>query len=37
MLTILLPDFISDAPYCLPYNSYDVGVKKFVLDWLIIP
>ena len=36
MLTILLPDFISDAPYCLPYNSYDVGVKNFVLDWLII-
>ena len=37
MLTILLPDFISDAPYCLPYNSYDVGVKNFVSDWLIIP
>ena len=30
-------DFISNSPYCLPYNSYDVNLENLVLDQLIIP
>ena len=29
-------DFISNSPYCLPYNSYSVGPDNLVLDQLII-
>ena len=30
-------DLISNSPYCLPYNSYDVSSENLVLDQLIIP
>ena len=36
-LTLLLPDPISNSPYCLPYNSYDFSSKNLALDRLIIP
>ena len=29
-------DLISNSPYCLSYNSYDVCLEKLVLDQLII-
>ena len=29
-------DLISNSPYCLQYNSYDVGAKNFILDQLVI-
>ena len=30
-------DLISNSPYYLPYNSYDVSSENLVLDQLIIP
>ena len=30
-------DLISNSPYCLPYNSYDVSLENLVLKQLIIP
>ena len=30
-------DLITDSPYCLQYNSYDVDLENLVLDQLIIP
>ena len=30
-------DLISNFPYCLPYNSYDVSLENLVLEQLIIP
>ena len=30
-------DLISNSPYCLPYNSYDVSSENLVLDQPIIP
>ena len=30
-------DFISNSPYCLPYNLCDVGLKNLELDQPIIP
>ena len=30
-------DLISNSPYYLPYNSYDVSLENLVLDQLIIP
>ena len=30
-------DLISNSPYCLPYNSYNVSSENLVLDQLIIP
>ena len=30
-------DLISNSPYCLPYNSYDVSLENLVLEQLIIP
>ena len=29
-------DLISNSPYCLPYNSYDVSSENVVLNHLII-
>ena len=29
-------DFISNSPYCLPYNSYDVSSENLVLDQSVI-
>ena len=29
-------DLISDSPYCLPNNSYDVILDNLVLDQLVI-
>ena len=28
---------ISNSPYCLPYNSYDVSSENLVLNQLILP
>ena len=28
---------ISNSPYCLSYNSYDISVENLVLDQLVIP
>ena len=33
----LLHPFISNSPYCVPYNSCDVCSDNLVLDQLIIP
>ena len=30
-------DLISNSPYCLPYNSYNVRLENLELDQLIIP
>ena len=30
-------DLISNSPYCLPYNSYDVSSGNLVLDQPMIP
>ena len=30
-------DLISNSPFCLPYNSYDVSSDNLVLDQLLIP
>ena len=30
-------DLYSNSPYCLPYNSCDIGWENLVLDQLIIP
>ena len=30
-------DLLSNSPYCLPYNSYDVSLENLVFDQLIIP
>ena len=30
-------DLISNSPYCLSYNSYDVSSENLVLNHLIIP
>ena len=30
-------DLISNTPYCLQYNSYDVGLESLVLDQPKIP
>ena len=30
-------DLISNSPYCLPYNSYDVNSENLALDQLKIP
>ena len=30
-------DLSSYSPYCQPYSSYDVSMKNFLLDQLIIP
>ena len=30
-------DLISNSPYCLQYNSYDVGLENLVFDQLTIP
>ena len=30
-------DLIRNSPYCLLYNSYDVGMENLVLDQLMIP
>ena len=30
-------DLISNSPYCLPYNSYDVGLENLKSDPAIIP
>ena len=30
-------NLISNSPYYLPYNSYDVSLENLVLDQLIIP
>ena len=27
-------DLLSNYPYCLPYNSYDVSLENMVLDQL---
>ena len=35
--TLRSHDLISNSPYCLPYNSYDVGLENLKLDLLIIP
>ena len=35
--TLQSHDLISNSPYCLPYNSYDVGLENLKLDLLIIP
>ena len=35
--TIHSKDLISNSPYCLPYNSYDVSLENLVLEQLIIP
>ena len=37
LLTLSLPDRISNTPYCLPYNSRDVGSENLALDQPIIP
>ena len=35
--TLRSHDLISNSPYSLPYNSYDVGLENLKLDLLIIP
>ena len=35
--TLRSHNLISNSPYCLPYNSYDVGLENLKLDLLIIP
>ena len=30
-------DLISNSPYCLPYNSYNVSLENLELDQPIIP
>ena len=30
-------NLISNSPYCLPYNSYDVSSEKLELDQPLIP
>ena len=30
-------DLISNSPFCLPYNSYDVSSENLLLDQLLIP
>ena len=29
--------FISNSPFCLPHNSYDVSLENLILDQLIVP
>ena len=36
-ISLLTKDLISNFPYCLPYNSYDVSLENLVLEQLIIP
>ena len=36
-LTLSLPRSISNSPFCLPYNSYDVSSDNLLLDQLLIP
>ena len=33
----MIIDLISNSPYYLSYNSYDVSSENLVLDQLIIP
>ena len=35
--TLRSHNLISNSPYSLPYNSYDVGLENLKLDLLIIP
>ena len=41
LMILFLPfhhqDLISNSPYCLPYNSYDVNSENLALDQLKIP
>ena len=30
-------DLLSNSPYCLPYNSFDLNSENLVLDQLIFP
>ena len=30
-------NYISDSPYCLPYNSCSVSSENLILDQVIIP
>ena len=32
----LSQDLISNSPYCLPYNTYDLSLENLVLDQLRI-
>ena len=35
-LTLYSQDDLSNSPYCLSYNSYDVSLQNWVLDHLTI-
>ena len=36
-LPFYFQDLISNSPYCLPNNTYDVNLENLMLDQLIIP
>ena len=36
-LPIHLQDLIGNSPYCLPYNSYDIGLENLILVQKMIP
>ena len=36
-LTLNSQDLISNSPYCLPYNCYDVNLENLVLNQPTIP
>ena len=35
-LTLYSQDDLSNSPYCLSYNTYDVSLQNWVLDHLTI-